>query len=108
MSIKTEIQCIGLELTAIKESEKRMKSYILELNKLNPLAIGQDLIVNDYSHHGKTIVARDVFVSDSMGRNAAFTANEPINFTAVGAVKKKDGSPGSYTGVHSVSIKDFI
>ena len=108
MSIKTEMQCIGIELAIIKECQERMKTYILELNKLNPLKIGQDLIVNGYSHIGKTLVAEKVFVSDRRGNDAAYSSEKPVNFTATGTVKKKDGSLGSYVGVHEIKIEDLI
>ena len=102
------MKCIGIELATIEENKKRLRSYVLELGKLNPLSIGQELIVNGWSHQGKTLVAERVFVSDSQGRDAAFTATKPVFFTASGTVKKKDGSLGCYVGVHNIAIKDLI
>ncbi|HDM8060997.1 hypothetical protein [Vibrio harveyi] len=105
MSIKSEMHCIKAELVSIIESQERIKSYVTELNKHNPLAVGQELVVNGWSHDGKLMIAEKVFVSDHQGKDASLTAKEPINFTAVGTVKRKDGSLGSYTGVHNIKIE---
>ncbi|NOH26200.1 hypothetical protein F0267_25885 [Vibrio coralliilyticus] len=108
MSIKSEMQCIGLELASIAESQDRIKAYALELNKLNPLSVGQELVVNGWSHAGKTLVSERVYVSDSQGNDVSVTAKEPVNFTAVGKVKRKDGSLGSYDGFHSIKIAKLV
>jgi hypothetical protein len=105
MSIKSEMHCINAELASISESQERIKAYALELNKHNPLSVGQDLVVNGWSHDGKQMIAEKVYVSDSQGKDASLTANAPINFTAVGTVKRKDGSLGSYIGIHNVKIE---
>ena len=50
MSVNSELRCINLELASIKESQERIKSYVRELNKYNPLTVGEDLLVNGWSH----------------------------------------------------------
>lgn len=108
MSIKNEMHCINVELSSIKESRGRIKLYVAELNKLNPLTIGQELTVNGCSHYGKVLVAEKFFVSDSMGNDAEFTAKEPVCFTAIGRVKKQCGELGVYSGAHSIKITDLL
>lgn len=105
MSIKSEMDSINVELASILESQERIKAHVIELNKHNPLSVGQDLVVNARSHNGKKMIAEKVYISDSQGNDASLTANTPINFTAVGTVKRSDGSRGSYTGVHNVKIE---
>ena len=108
MSIKEKMKNINNELVKIEHAQGKIRALAVELNKLNPLSVGQELIVNSYSHNGKILVAEKVFVSDLCGHDVAITANEPYCFTAHGAVKKKDGSLGSYTGVHDIRIKDLL
>ena len=97
---------IHSELAAIEESKNRIKKHVAKLNEINPLSLGQELVVNGYSHSGKTIVVDKVFVSDRQGKDVTVTANMPVNFTATGPVKRVDGSLGSYIGVHNVSIAE--
>ena len=107
MSIKSEMDSINVELASILESQERMRAHVIELNKHNPLSVGQDLVVNARSHNGKKMIAEKSDISDSQGNDASFDChlNTPINFTAVGTVKRSDGSRGSYTGVHNVKIE---
>ncbi len=108
MTIKSELRAIKKEVEIIKESQDRIKCYANELNKLNPLIVGQELIVNGWSHHGKTIVVDKVFVSDSRGRDASETGGEVVSFTAIGKVKKRNGDLGVYSGVYRVKVEDLI
>jgi hypothetical protein len=108
MSIKSALHLIKVEVQSIKESQDRIKSYAAELNKLNPLGVGQELVVNGFSHHGKILVAEKVFVSDPRERDIENTANEAVYFSAVGKVKKKDGQLGQYSGIHNIKITDLI
>gem|GEM_PF-4990381 len=108
MSIKSEMHCINTELASIAESQERIKMYALELNKLNPLSVGQELVVNGWSHTGKTLIAERVYVADSQGKDVSITAKEPVHFTAVGKVKKKDGSLGCYDGFHNIKISQLL
>jgi len=107
MSINNELQRIEKELKAIKESEDKIKNYASQLNKLNPLKIGQDLIVNASSHQGKTLRAERVFVSDYKGANIEFTGGKPVYFSAVGKVKKVNGELGIYDGAHNILLSSF-
>ena len=75
---------INSELAAIEESKSRIKKHAAKLNEINPLSLGQELVVNGYSHSGKTIVVDKVFVSDRQGKDVTVTANMPVNFTATG------------------------
>lgn len=104
MSIKNEMHCINLEVALIKESQERIKSYAAELNKLNPLKVGQELVANGWSHRGKTLVVDKVFISDSNEQNVEITANEAVYFSAIGRVKKKNGELGVYSGIHNINI----
>lgn len=108
MSIKSEMHCIQVEAQSIKESQERIKTYASELNKLNPLSVGQELVVTGYSHQGKTLVAEKVFVSDSREKDVEITANEAVYFSAIGKVKKKGGELGLYSGIHNIKITDLI
>lgn len=108
MSIKSEIHCINVEVQSIKESQERIKSYAAELNKLNPLSVGQELIVTGYSHQGKILVAERIFVSDSREKDVEVTASEAVYFSAIGKVKKKSGELGVYSGIHNIKIADLM
>ncbi|MDE5179170.1 hypothetical protein [Vibrio fluvialis] len=105
MSVKSTMHGIYAELASIEESQDRIRAYALELNKHNPLSVGQELVVNGLSHAGKRMVAEKVYVSDRQGNDVSVTADAPIHFTAVGTVKRQDGSLGSYTGFHNVKIE---
>ena len=104
MSLKSKMHLITSELKTINESEERIKMYASELNELNPLKVGDEYIVTGYSHHGKTIVAEKIFVSDRSRNNVEFSAKEPVYFMAIGRVKKKNGELGSYSGEHKIFI----
>lgn len=106
--IEAELRVINLELNSIKESQERIKSYAAELNKLNPLSVGQELAVMGYSHRGKTLVAEKVFVSDSREKDVEITASEAVYFSAIGRVKKQNGDLGVHSGIHNIKIADLI
>ncbi len=108
MSVKNELHCIEVELKSIEESQERIKLYASELNKLNPLKVGQELVVTGYSHQGKTLVAERIFVSDQRGYDVEVSAQEPVYFSAVGAVKKKNGELGVYSGVHNIELSELV
>ena len=67
---------------------KHHKAYICQQH--HPLKIGDEVVVNDWSHKGKEIVVDRVWLHDDFFNK--------YDFRASGKVKKKDGSLGKQIG----------